>query len=140
MITPIINKIDPEKKINMVRSDILTALTAGLALLGLPEVSAKIKGAVSASAALVANVVSSSIQQAPGVAKAVWPAGTDESKSVQTGDLSSALSSLNSELFDRINAGLLEVMDDVPFSLAFRLQRLLSQLKPPFPPLKESKA
>jgi len=75
-ITPIINEIDPEKKSNFLLSDILSALTAGLALLGVPEVSAAIEATVSTTVTAVAHIVSVGIQQAPGVAKAIWPAGT----------------------------------------------------------------
>ena len=118
-ITPIINEIDPAKQTNVILEDVLLALTVGLALLGLPEVSAAIGAAVSTTTALVANIVSTAIQQAPGVARAIWPSGTANSQTVQIGNLDSALGQLNSNLSSMINAGLQEIMSDVPSFLAF---------------------
>ena len=119
VVNPIITQIDPEKKSNMVLADILTALTAGLALLGLPEVSAAIKATVTPAVTAIANIVNVGIQQAPGVAKAIWPAGTASSQNFQIGDLQSALGKLDSDLSDRINSGLQVIMSDVPSFLAF---------------------
>ena len=119
VIAPIISEIDPEKQTNVVLSDILTAFTVGLALLGLPEVSAALEATVSATTALVAHVVSTAIQQAPGVAKAIWPAGSVNSQIVQIGNLQSALGSVNDDLSNRINAGLQAIMSDVPSFLGF---------------------
>ena len=119
VIAPITSEIDPEKKTNVLLSDILTAFTAGLALLGLPEVSAVIKETLSVTTALVANIVKTGIQQAPGVAKAIWPAGSVNSQIVQIGDLQSALGGVNEDLSNRINAGLQEIMSDVPSFIAF---------------------
>jgi len=118
-ITPIINEIDPEKKSNFLLSDILSALTAGLALLGVPEVSAAIEATVSTTVTAVAHIVSVGIQQAPGVAKAIWPAGTVSSQNIQIGDLDAELGKLDSDLSNRINSGLQEFMTDVPSFLAF---------------------
>ncbi len=118
-ITPIINEIDPEKKSNFLLSDILSALTAGLALLGVPEVSAAIEATVSTTVTAVAHIVSVGIQQAPGVAKAIWPAGTASSQNIQIEDLDAELGKLDSDLSNRINSGLQEIMTDVPSFLAF---------------------
>ena len=119
VITPIINEVNPEMKTNMLLSDISNALTAGLAVLGFPEVSAANKGAVSVSTTLVANIVSKGIQQAPSVAKAIWPVGTASSQNYQIGELDAGLEGVNSDLSDRINAGLQEIMIDDPSFLAF---------------------
>lgn len=86
----------------MVLTDILTALTAGLALLGAPEIST----AIQATTKTVGSIVSVALQQAPGVAKAIWPAGTASSQTIQIGNLDQALANLNDQISGMINAGL----------------------------------
>ena len=70
IIDGIIQEVDPEKKTHSFLGAILTALTAGLAFIPAvgPEVSA---GVSAATTALVTG-----LQQAPGIAKAIWPEGT----------------------------------------------------------------
>ncbi|KAL8707950.1 MAG: hypothetical protein Q9220_007093 [cf. Caloplaca sp. 1 TL-2023] len=106
--TAITTMVDPEKKSHFTLGDILTALTAGLALLGLPEVSAGIQAAYKT----VGSVVSVALQQAPGVGKAIWPSGTISSQIIQIGNLDQALGNINGDLTKMMNGGLNSVMAD----------------------------
>ena len=97
IIQDVINELDPEKKTNSALTDILTALIAGLAFAGL-------EGAAAGAAATLSVTKSAgqalliALQQAPGVAKALWPSGMTNSQSVQIGDLDSELSNLSDQL------------------------------------------
>lgn len=108
-VTPIITLVDPPSTTNMALKDILTALTAGLAIIAAPEIGPALDGA----AGEAASIFSAAIQQAPGVAQAIWPAGTVNSETVQIGDLQNKLGSINSDLSDRLNSGLQTIMNDV---------------------------
>ena len=118
IISAVVDLIDPPTPTNMILSDILTALTAGLALLGLPEVTAVIKS-VAAEAATVGNILSTSLQQAPGVAKAIWPAGTANSQTYQIGQLGQELGQLETQVRDMLTSGLAMIMTDVPTFTSF---------------------
>ncbi|CAD6582637.1 MAG: hypothetical protein ASARMPREDX12_000995 [Alectoria sarmentosa] len=90
-VTPIITLVDPPSNTNMALNDVLTALTAGLAIIAAPEIGPALDGAAGA----VASIFSAAIQQAPGVAHAIWPAGTVNSETVQIVDLQNKLGSIN---------------------------------------------
>ena len=94
----------------MVLTNILTAFTAGLAFLGLPGVVA---GGVQTVAKTAINALSVGVQQAPGVAKAIWPAGTANSQPIQISELKKQLSNLNNQIGDRLDAGLFAIMANV---------------------------
>lgn len=70
IIDEIIQEVDPKVKTHNVLNDILTALTAGLAFI--PEVGP----AASTSVKVATKALTVGVQQAPGVAKAIWPSGT----------------------------------------------------------------
>ncbi|KAL8807585.1 MAG: hypothetical protein Q9182_000569 [Xanthomendoza sp. 2 TL-2023] len=110
IVPSIISMIDPEKKADTTLSKILTALTAGLAFLALPAVGA----AVPAATTLVGAILTTSLQQAPSVAQAIWPQGDGASSQiVQIGDLQAELANLNSQIAKQLNAGLSSIMTDV---------------------------
>ena len=108
-ITKIITLIDPPNPKNWNLNNVLSALGAGLAILGGPEIGPALNGAIKGVAATLAE----SLRQAPGVGKAIWPAGTDSSQTVQIGELSSELDKINTGLSDRLGAALFELMTNV---------------------------
>ena len=118
IIPSLITLVDPDQTSNFVLGDILTALTAGLAFLSVPEISAAAfdieEATVTAAKSLIAG-----LQQAPGVAKAIWPTGTLSSQLVQIGDLAGTLGKVDSEVSDMINGGLELLMTDVPSFVSF---------------------
>ena len=129
-VTPIITMIDPPSNTNMALNDVLTALTAGLAIIAAPEIGPELEGAAS----VAASAFSSAIQQAPGVAKAIWPSGTANSETVQIGDLQSKLGSVDSDLSDRLQSGLQMLMSDVGAFTGFASQGSFSgQVIPSLP-------
>ena len=67
-------------------------------------------GGVQTAAKTVANALSIGIQQTPGVAKAIWPAGTASTQTFQISELKLHLSKLDSSISDRLNAGLFAIM------------------------------
>ena len=112
---PLVNEIDPIQKTNLILDDLLLALTAGLAFIGAPEVGEGISAAVESGAKLLLN----GLQQAPLVAKAVWPEGTLDSQSVQLGQLDTDLSELYINTTTAVEAGLFAIMNDLPSFVAF---------------------
>lgn len=112
---PLITELDPRQKTGFVLGDLLTALTAGLAFIGIPEVGA----GVSAATAAAGKTFLTGLQQAPGVAKAIWPNGTLDSQSVQLGNIDSELSSVMDGFTTAVQAALKTVMSDLPSFIAF---------------------
>ena len=108
-IAPIITMIDPPSTTNMVLTDILAALTAGLAIIAAPEIGPALDGATAAAA----SAFSTAIQQTPGVARVIWPMGTANSETVQIGELQTKLGSIDTDLSDRLDAGLQMIMSDI---------------------------
>lgn len=102
----------------MALSDVLTALTAGLAIIAAPEIGPELDEATSAAA----SIFSAAIQQAPGVAKAIWPAGTVDSEMVQIGDLQSKLGTVKGDLSASLQSGLTMLMSDVGAFTSFASQ------------------
>ena len=75
-IDAIVQEVDPPKETNVALNFFLTALTAGLGFLGQA-------GLGTAAATAAGQALTVGFQQAPGVAKAIWPTGTvDVSKSL----------------------------------------------------------
>ncbi|KAL9136691.1 MAG: hypothetical protein Q9175_002090, partial [Cornicularia normoerica] len=103
---PLILKIDPIQKTNLFLSDLLTALTAGLSFIAAPELSGL---AGTAASALVTG-----LQDAPSVAKAIWPSGTANSQPEQLANLDSYLSQIDQNFTNEITQGLYTIMSDVP--------------------------
>lgn len=103
---PIILQIDPKQKTNLILSDLLSALTAGLSFIAGPELSGL---AGTAASALVKG-----LQEAPSVAAAIWPSGTADSQNQQLANLDSFLSQIDSNFTAQITKGLYTIMSDVP--------------------------
>ncbi|KAF6217756.1 hypothetical protein HO133_006583 [Letharia lupina] len=103
---PLVLEIDPIQKTNLLFSDLLSALTAGLSFIAAPELSGL---AGTAATALIKG-----LQAAPSVAKAIWPTGTADSQSEQLANLDSYLSQIDQNFTTRITQGLYTIMSDVP--------------------------
>ncbi|KAL9064949.1 MAG: hypothetical protein Q9161_008541 [Pseudevernia consocians] len=103
---PLILEIDPIQKTNFFLSDILSALTAGLSFIAAPELSG--------IAGTAATALLKGIQEAPSVAKAIWPSGTADSQPEQLANLDSYLSQVDQNFTTQITQGLYTIMSDVP--------------------------
>ncbi|KAL8730839.1 MAG: hypothetical protein Q9166_003766 [cf. Caloplaca sp. 2 TL-2023] len=114
-VQSIVTELDPPQETNLFLNQILTALSIGLAFVGGPEAGAL----VSAATATAAQTFVKAVQQAPTVAAAIWPSGTENSQSIQIGNLESDLSLGSEELVNITNRGLELIMSDVPSFIAF---------------------
>ena len=110
---PLINTIDPLQKTLFGLNDLLTALTASFAFI--PAVGAGVS--VAARAGL--TVLKIGLQQAPGVFEAIWPSGTEDSKSIQIGDIDTELGKIQTNFTAGVVNALATVMSDVPSFIAF---------------------
>lgn len=70
--------------------------------------------ALSSVAKYSSQAFTMSIQQAPGVARTMWPAGTDGSQTFQISKLDTQLSNASDSLSGILNRGLGLLMTDVP--------------------------
>ncbi|KAK3172376.1 hypothetical protein OEA41_005697 [Lepraria neglecta] len=118
IIPPIVVAIDPNQAANLLLQDLLVAFVAGLAFAGLPE-AAMLAAGVSAATMAASKALVTELQQAPNVAKAIWPSGTSESQTFQINQLDTALANVSSMLSDNINAGLAELMTNQSAFAAF---------------------
>lgn len=118
-IPSIITTLDPEKKTSSTLEDILTALTAGLAFLSLPSISAL----VPATTSLLSTVLITSLQQAPPVALAIFKtpdsSSSSPSQTIQISQLASQLSTLNARVGEMLDRGLALIMHDPTAFTAF---------------------
>lgn len=104
----IIDTIDPVQTVNAGLDDILTALTVGLAFI--PEFEA--------AGALIKGIIIAA-QQAPGVAKYIFPTGTSDSETFDFKQISASLGTLVTQFKTNYAAGLAEAENDVTSFLAF---------------------
>ncbi len=110
--------MDPIKPAVFQLLDILTALSVGLAFLGAPSIAVSVLG-LSQLARSAAQVLTISLQQAPSTAKALWPTGTQNSQSIQIGDLEAELGNSTNQLADMVNNAVQLLMSDVPTFVKF---------------------
>ncbi|KAL8708378.1 MAG: hypothetical protein Q9220_006759 [cf. Caloplaca sp. 1 TL-2023] len=75
-----------------------------------------------------------SLQQAPGVARSMWPSGDDLSRTVQIGHLQDEVNNITVELSNTLSRGLNLVMTDVPTFVAFADHGRYSNNNPPIDP------
>ena len=90
----------------------------GLAFLGAPSVAVSVLG-LSTLVRGAAQGLIISLQQAPGAAKALWPTGTESSKSVQIANLEAELANSTNQLAEMINSAVQLLMSDVPTFVKF---------------------
>ena len=110
--------MDPIKPATFDLITLLTALSVGLAFLGAPSIAVTVLG-LSAIAKSAAQVLTISLQQAPSTAKALWPTGTQNSQSVQIGDLEAELGNSTNQLAEMINNAVQLLMSDMPTFVKF---------------------
>lgn len=121
-ISAIVNELDPPKPKDqgIPLFDILTALSFGLAFLGAPTLAvAIIESEWTNTVKYAAQAFLISMQQAPGFSKSLYPSGTDDSKTVQIGQLSTDLGTTVNTLSRMINTALTLLMDDLPTFVQF---------------------
>ena len=120
-ISSIVNELDPkDPDTGIPWFEILTALSFALAFLGAPTVAVGILDADAAKGVkYIAQAFIISMQQAPGLTKALFPAGTDESKFVQIGDLSTELGGIAGNLSRMIDRANTLLMTDMPTFVTF---------------------
>ena len=90
----------------------------GLAFLGAPSIAVSVLG-LTTLARSAAQVLTISLQQAPSTAKALWPTGTQNSQSVQIGNLEAELGNSTNQLAEMINSAVQLLMSDVPTFVKF---------------------
>lgn len=90
----------------------------GLAFLGAPSIAVAVLG-LSTIVRSAAQVLTISLQQAPSTAKALWPTGTQNSQSVQIGNLEAELGNSTNQLAEMINSAVQLLMSDVPTFVKF---------------------
>lgn len=115
---PLILEIDPIQKTNVLLNDLLSALTAGLSFIAAPELSGL--------AGMASTALLKGLQEAPSVAKAMWPTGTADSQSEQLADLDNYLSQVDQNFTTQITQGLYTIMSDVPSFNGFASSGLFS--------------
>ena len=120
-ISAIVNELDPKNPDTGIPwFEILTALSFALAFLGAPTVAVGILDADAIKEVkYIAQAFIISMQQAPGLTKALFPTGDDESKFVQIGDLSTELGGVAGQLSTMINKAATLLMTDMPTFVNF---------------------
>lgn len=121
-ISAIVNELDPPKPKDQAIPLIalLSALSFGLAFLGAPTFAVGILTAGwTNEVKYVAQAFIISMQQAPGLAKALYPSGTDDSKTVQIGQLSTNLGTTVNTLSSMIDNSVKLLMSDLPTFVQF---------------------
>ena len=117
-IQGLINEVDPVKPAEFTLLSLLTALSVGLAFLGAPSIAVTVLG-LSTLAKSAAQVLTISLQQAPSTAKALWPTGTQNSQSIQIGNLEAELGNSTNQLAEMVNSAVQLLMSDVPTFVKF---------------------
>lgn len=86
------------------------------------------------SALYTAQSFAIGLQQAPGVAKALWPTGDDQSRTYQIGQLQDQVSNITIELGNTLSRGLHILMTDVTTFVSFADHGRYSNNNPPLDP------
>lgn len=128
IVQDVINKLDPQTQTNFVLRDLLFALTVGLAYIAGPE-SAGLFGILAATATS-ANAILKGANQAPTVARGIWPAGTESSQDVQIANVENELNNATSETSAMLNAGLQLLMSDMTSFVNFASTGMFSGAEP----------
>ncbi|KAL8810882.1 MAG: hypothetical protein Q9200_002230 [Gallowayella weberi] len=120
VITDVTLLLDPNKATSISLFAILSALTVGLAFLTAPTMAASmLESGISQVGKYQAQSLAISLQQAPGVARSMWPAGDDLSRTYQIGAFQEQVSNISVELGNTLSRGLKIIMTDAPTFVAF---------------------
>ena len=114
----VITELDPVKKTHATLYNVLIALTVGLCFIAMPEAAAGAVGASVLASNIGAHLVIA-LQEAPMVARAIWPQGTVDSQLLQIGEITSELGNVNNKIGNMLNAGLEKLMSDIPTFVSF---------------------
>jgi hypothetical protein len=98
--------------------NILSVLAVGLAFLGAPSIAVGTL-ALESSISYASQSLLISMQQTPGLTKALWPTGTEDSKSIQVGALDTFLGNATQQMADMMNRGVQLLMSDMPSFVTF---------------------
>ena len=125
MVGKVVQVIDPIEKKNVILNDILTALSVGLAFIPGPE-------------AAIGKALVIGAQQAPGVAKFLYPIGTADSQLLQMQDVAAKLGDGVKTLQDSVGKALPPMVNDVNAFAAFASSGAFSAFLPPLDQLADS--
>ena len=133
LVNSIVTTVDPpNKSFHVFISDLLSALSSGLAFLAIPEAAA-----LAGAAATIAPTFLKAIQQAPSVAKSIWPPGTVQRDVIEIGQIHNQLSTVLDRLSPRITNALATVQGrnqtDISAFLAFAQQGAFSNPRDQWP-------
>ena len=113
MVPSVIHELDPQKQTNFMITNILVALTIGLAYVAIPEVTVGLSAAA-ASVVQMGQLMVTGLKEAPLVGRAMWPKGTLDSQIVQIGIVQSELANISKQIGNVLNTGLETIMSDAP--------------------------
>ena len=117
IVQDVINQVDPPQQTNFILRDLLFALTVGLAYVVAPEAGG-LTGLLVATAT-AGRALLKGANQAPTVARGIWPAGTESSQSIQIGDVEHELNNATDTTAIMLNSGLELLMGDMPSFVEF---------------------
>lgn len=117
IVQDVINQVDPPQQTNFILRDLLFALTVGLAYIVAPE-AGSFTGLLVATAT-AGRALLKGANQAPTVARGIWPAGTESSQSIQIADVESELNNATGTTAMMLNSGLELLMSDMPSFVEF---------------------
>ena len=117
IVQQVINEVDLPQNTNFILRDILFALTVGLAYIAGPGTGG-LTGLIFATA-FAGKAFLRGANQAPTVARGMWPAGTESSIMIQIGDIESELNSALGNTSTMFNSGLELLMSDMPAFVDF---------------------
>lgn len=112
-IEQMVQIVDVLVKPPLILQNILLSLACGLAFLGAPSLAVSMLGIQGTMLRVAAQSMVISTQQAPNVAKAMFPAGTDKSQEIQTAELHMQLSNITDQMSTMMDAGVRLLMTDI---------------------------
>lgn len=115
-IASIVEVVDPIRKTNVALNDIVLATTFGLAFVGGPFGSV-----TDSSTQAIGGFLITLVQQAPTVAKALWPVGTADSQLYQISELESLNANIAQRLDESLSRGLREVLGNLDTFINFTI-------------------
>lgn len=117
-IWSLINELDPKHSSEFNLMNLLSLLSLGLAFLGAPSIAVGLL-AFETTTKFASQAIIIGVQQAPSFTKALWPSGTEDSKTIQVGQLNDLLGNATAQMTEMINNALVLLMSDMPTFVAF---------------------
>lgn len=120
VVQQLVDELDPAKPTTFSWINVVSVLAFGLAFLGAPTIAVGILTMEATNQIkYAAQALLISVSQTPGLAKAFWPSGTDDSKMVQIGQLDKQLGNATQEMANMMNTAVERIMSDMPTFVAF---------------------